>query len=99
MIQKFGYGEFKISGFLNHIDQIKGAFAIKKSEPELKEIINLGLSDFSQEDIKSIEEKYKVTRYAEIIDEDLIWKIFYTFLFILITILFFVVFLKIKNDE
>ncbi|MDN5126349.1 ABC transporter substrate-binding protein [Aliarcobacter butzleri] len=99
LIQKFGYGEFKISGFLNHIDQIKGAFAIKKSEPELKEIINLGLSDFSQEDIKSIEEKYKVTRYAEIIDEDLIWKIFYTFLFILITILFFVVFLKIKNDE
>ncbi|QKF78290.1 ABC transporter substrate-binding protein [Arcobacter defluvii] len=99
LIQKFGYGEFKISGFLNHIEPIKGAFAIKKTKPELKEIINFGLENFSHEDIEQIEEKYKVTRYKEVINKDLIWKIFYTFLFILITILFFVVFLKRKNDE
>ncbi|WP_195680984.1 ATP-binding protein [Aliarcobacter butzleri] len=99
LIQRFGYGEFKISGLLNHIEPIKGAFAIKKTKPELKEIINLGLEDFSQEDIKLIEEKYKVTRYTEIINEHLIWEIFYIFLFILIIIMFFVAFLKIKNDE
>ncbi|KLD99768.1 ABC transporter substrate-binding protein [Aliarcobacter butzleri] len=99
LIQRFGYGEFKISGLLNHIEPIKGAFAIKKTKPELKEIINLGLKDFSQEDIKLIEEKYKVTRYTEIVNEHLIWEIFYIFLFILSIILFFVIFLKVKNDE
>ena len=98
IIQNFGYGEFKISGFLNQIEPIKTAFAIKKTKPELTEIINLGLEDFSHEDMEFIEEKYKVTRYTEV-NKDLIWKIFYSFLFILITTLFFVIFLKRKNDE
>ena len=98
MIQKLGFNEFKISGFINK-EPIKIAFAVSKDKPELREILNLGLSYFSKEDIEAIEEKYKVTRYSTIINKNLIWKILILFTIISLTILFSIFFLKRKNDE
>ena len=99
VIQKFGYGKFKISGVLGTQKPIRGAFGIINTKPELLEIINLGLNDFDKKELEQIKEKWKVSRYETVIDNNLVWKIATIFLVILIFILGFMFMLRQHNKE
>ena len=99
IIQNFGYGKFKISGFLGNEEPIRGAFAVIKTKPELLEIINLGLNSFEKKELEQIKEKWKVIKYTTIIDNSLVWKIFTLLIPILIFITIFIVILKRHNNE
>ena len=99
IIQNFGYGKFKISGFLGNEKPIRGAFGVIKNKPELLEIINLGLNNFDKKELEQIKESWKVTRYSTIIDYELIWKLISAFIVILLFIFLFMVMLKRHNKE
>jgi PAS domain S-box-containing protein len=99
VIQKYGYGKFKISGVLGRDKPIKGSFGVINSKPELLNIINLGLKNIDKKDIEQIKEKWKITKYNTIIDNSLIWKVITIFIIILIFILAFVIILKRHNQE
>ncbi|MDD2888076.1 MAG: ABC transporter substrate-binding protein [Aliarcobacter sp.] len=99
IIQKFGYGKFKISGILGLNKPLEGAFGVINSKPELLEIINLGLLDFNKKELEQLKEKWKVSRYTTVIDYSLIWEVISIFIIILLFILFFLVILKKHNKE
>lgn len=99
LIQKYGYGIFKISGVLGSNNPIKTSFGVINTKPELLEIINLGISDFDKEELEQIKEKWKVTKYTTIVDDSLVWKIITVFIIILIFVLVFVIILKRHNRE
>ena len=82
IIQDFGYGRFKISGFIGNENPIRGAFAVINSKPELLEIINLGIKSFSKKELASIKESWKITRYGTVIDNSLTWRIITIFIII-----------------
>jgi PAS domain S-box-containing protein len=99
IIQNFGYGKFKISGFLGNEKPIRGAFGVIKNKPELLEIINLGLNNFDKKELEHIKESWKVTRYSTIIDYELIWKLVAIFIVILLFVFAFMMMLKRHNKE
>ncbi len=99
IIQRFGYGKFKISGILGLNKPLEGAFGVINSKPELLEIINLGLLDFNKKELEQIKEKWKVSRYTTVVDYGLIWEVISIFIIILFFILFFLVILRKHNKE
>ncbi|MDD2896118.1 MAG: ABC transporter substrate-binding protein [Aliarcobacter sp.] len=99
VIEKFGYGKFKISGILGINKPLEGAFGVINSKPELLEIINLGLLDFNKKELEQIKEKWKISRYTTIVDYSLVWEIISIFIIILIFIIFFLVILRRHNKE
>lgn len=99
VIHAFGYGKYKISGFLGNEKPIRGAFGVIDSKPELVEILNIGIDSFSQKELKEIKENWKVTRYSTIVDTDLVWKLIVGFLFIFSIVAIFVFILKRHNNE
>ena len=99
IIQDFGYGKFKISGFIGNENPIRGAFAVINSKPELLEIINLGIKSFSKKELASIKESWKITRYGTVIDNSLTWRIITIFIIILIFIVSFTIILRQHNKE
>ena len=99
IIQKFGYGKFKISGFLGSEKPIGGAFGVINTKPELLEIINLGINSFSKKELNQIKENWKVTRYSTIIDNSLVWRIITIFIIVLIFIVSFTIILRQHNKE
>lgn len=99
IIQKFGYGKFKISGILGINNPLKGAFGVINTKPELLEIINLGVNSFDKKDIEHIKEKWKVIKYTTIIDNSLVWKILSFLGPILIFAIIFIAILKRHNKE
>ena len=99
IIQKFGYGKFKISGFLGSEKPISGSFGVINTKPELLEIINLGINSFSKKELDQIKENWKVTRYSTIIDNSLVWRIITIFIIVLIFIVSFTIVLRQHNKE
>lgn len=99
IIQKFGYGKFKISGFLGSEKPIGGSFGVINTKPELLEIINLGINSFSKKELNQIKENWKVTRYSTIIDNSLVWRIITIFIIVLIFIVSFTIILRQHNKE
>ncbi|MFA7092769.1 MAG: transporter substrate-binding domain-containing protein, partial [Arcobacteraceae bacterium] len=99
VIQTFGYGKYKISGFLGNEKPIRGAFGVIDSKPELVEILNIGIESFSQKELKEIKENWKVTRYSTIVDTDLVLKLIVGFLFIFSIVAIVVFILKRHNKE
>lgn len=99
IIQKFGYGKFKISGIIGINKPLEGAFGVINNKPELLEIINIGLLYFNKKDLEQIKEKWKVSRYTTIVDYGLVWEIVSIFIIILIFIIVFLIILKRHNKE
>lgn len=99
IIQRFGYGKFKISGILGLNKPLEGAFGVINSKTELLEIINLGLLDFNKKELEQIKEKWKVSRYTTVVDYGLIREVISIFIIILFFILFFLVILRKHNKE
>ncbi len=99
IIEKMGYEKFKISGFLANEHTLQSSFGVLKNKPELLEILNLGLSQFSQNDLEKIKDTYKVARYKTIVDSSLIMEILAIFGIIMVGILLFIRTLKKHNKE
>ncbi|QKF67859.1 BvgS-like domain-containing two-component system sensor histidine kinase (NMT1, PAS domains) [Arcobacter venerupis] len=99
IIQKYGYGKFKISGVLGREKPIRGSFGVINTKPELLNIINLGINNIDKNEIEQIKEKWKVTKYNTIVDNSLIWRVVTIFIIILIFILAFVIILKRHNQD
>lgn len=99
MIQKFGYEKFKISGFLGKEKSLSGSFGIVNTKPELLEIINSELEDFSKEDMINIIKAWKITRYEDILDNSLALKLSFLFFTVYLFVLIFLIFLKKHNNE
>lgn len=99
MIQKYGYGKYKISGFLGNEKPIRGAFGVINTELELLEILNIGIDAFSPKELKELKENWKVTRYSTIVDTVLVWRLILGFLLILTVVATVVFILKRHNKE
>lgn len=99
IIQKFGYGKFKISGIIGINRPLKSAFGVINTKPELLEIINLGLNSFDKKELEQIKEKWKVSRYTTVIDNSLVWEILSIFIPILFFITIFIIILKRHNKD
>ena len=99
IIQDFGYGKFKISGFIESDKPIKGTFGVIKNKPELLEIINLELDVLGKTKLEEIKNSWKVTKYSTIVDNSLAWKISIFFIIILIFIILFILILNKHNKD
>lgn len=99
MIQTFGYGKYKISGFLGNEKPIRGAFGVLDSKPELVEILNIGIDSFSAKELKEIKENWKVTRHSTQVDTVLVWRLILGFLVILSVVAMVVFILRRHNKE
>lgn len=97
VIQDFGYGKYKISGFLAVEQPIQGGFAVIDSKPELLKSINIILDSISEKEIENIKEKWSLARYTQVVDNTLIWKIVIFFVVLLIIISLFAFVLRIHN--
>jgi signal transduction histidine kinase/ABC-type nitrate/sulfonate/bicarbonate transport system substrate-binding protein len=99
VIQDFGYGKYKISGFLALENPIRGGFAVIDSKPELLKAINIVLGNMSRQEIENIKEKWSLARYTQVVDNNLIWKTVAVFA-VLLSILSLVAFvLKVHNKN
>ena len=74
-IDKYGYGELKINGFLDKENVIKGSVGVQKEEPLLFSIMEKSLHALSPQKIDSIVKSWRLTRYHNIPDYSLVYKI------------------------
>jgi PAS domain S-box-containing protein len=99
IVQKFGYEKFKISEFLGKERSLSGSFGVINTKPELLKIINIGLEDFSKEDMINIRKAWDIIRYEDITDNNLALKLSFFFFIVYLFILIFLIFLKKHNTE
>lgn len=99
IVQKFGYEKFKISKFLGKERSLSGTFGVINTKPELLKIINVGLEDFSKEDMINIRKAWDIIRYEDITDNSLALKLSFFFFIVYLFILIFLIFLKKHNTE
>lgn len=99
IVQKFGYEKFKISKFLGKEKSLSGSFGVINTKPELLKIINVGLEDFSKEDMINIRKAWDIIRYEDITDNNLALKLSFFFFIVYLFILIFLIFLKKHNTE
>jgi len=74
-IDKFGYGKLKINGFLAKEHPIEGSIGVQKDEPILFKIMQKALAHISKEQIESIRNSWRISRYQTNIDYSLAVKI------------------------
>jgi len=74
-IDKYGYGKLKISGFLAKEHPIEGSIGVQKDEPILYSIIEKVLAQIPKEQIESIRNSWRISRYQTTIDYSLAIKI------------------------
>jgi len=70
-INKHGYGKLKINGFLAKERPIEGSIGVQKDEPILYSIIEKALSQIPKEQIESIRNSWRISRYQTTIDYSL----------------------------
>lgn len=97
VIQDFGYGKYKISGFLAVKNPIQGGFGVIDSKPELLKAIDIVLNSLSEKEIENIKEKWSLARYTQIVDNNLIWKTVTVFVVLLIIVSLLAFVLRIHN--
>lgn len=99
LIQDFGYGQYKISGFLAVENPIKGGFAVIDTKPELLKAINIILDNMSEKEIANIKEKWSLVRYTQVKDNDLILELVVGFVVLLLMLSLVAFILKIHNKK
>ena len=98
-IDKFGYGKLKINGFLAKERPIEGSIGVQKDEPVLFDIIQKTLAHIPQEQIESIRNSWRISRYQTTIDYSLAIKILLFMGIILLVMLYYHRKLKNFNKE
>ena len=77
LIDKHGYGELKVNGFLDNESTMQGSVGVQKSEPLLFSIIEKSLSTLVPYKIDNIVQNWRLTRYREVQDYSLAYKILF----------------------
>jgi len=72
LIEKYGYGTLKINGFLAKDDPIHISIGVQNNEPCLLNIINKSLHSISDTKIDMIVKNWRITRYNEKTDYQLV---------------------------
>ena len=98
-IDKFGYGKLKINGFLAKEKPIEGSIGVQKDEPILFDIIQKALAHIPKEQIESIRNSWRISRYQTTIDYSLAIKILLFMGIILLVMLYYHRKLKNFNKE
>jgi C4-dicarboxylate-specific signal transduction histidine kinase len=75
LIDKYGYGKFKVNGFLLKDGFAHGSIGVQKSEPILLSIIEKSLHAIPEEKKVAIVESWKMTRYHNGTDYSLVARI------------------------
>ena len=99
MIDEHGRGKLKINGFLakNHV--IKGSFASQKDDPVLTSILQKSFDDISSQQIDEIIKNWRLTRYHDNTNYNLIIKIVIIALIIVLIMIYYQRILHRTNDE
>ncbi len=68
IIQKYGFDQLKLNGFLAKNNPIKAGFGVIDTSPVLLEILNKGLLSLDEQTLDEITQKWRVTKYNPKID-------------------------------
>jgi len=97
LIDKYGYGELKINGFLDKKNVIQGSIGVQKDEPILLSIMEQSLNAISPKKIESIVESWRLTRYHNVQDYSLVYKILIAALILLSVMMYYQRRLKVSH--
>jgi signal transduction histidine kinase/ABC-type nitrate/sulfonate/bicarbonate transport system substrate-binding protein len=86
LFQKEFYADLKVTGKFD--EEWKLAVAISKDEPLLKDIFNKAIAHVSEEEKKSILNKWIAIKYDQAIDYTLVWKVLFISFLVLLAIFF-----------
>ena len=75
LINKYGYGKLKVNGFLPKENSFDGSIGVQEDEPILMNIIQKALDKITRQEIQESVHNWKITRYQQITDYSLVWKI------------------------
>jgi ABC-type nitrate/sulfonate/bicarbonate transport system substrate-binding protein len=75
IINNNGYGKLKVNGLFPKEHYLEGSIGVQKDEPILLSIIQKALDTISKEEIDDIVDHWKITRYQQIVDYSLVWKV------------------------
>ena len=89
LINKYGYGKLKVNGFFPQEDSFDGSIGVQKDEPILMSIIQKALDHISKQEMQTIKDNWKITRYQQIIDYSLVWKVLLVMGIILLVMLYY----------
>jgi len=99
LIDKYGYGELKINGFLAKENMIEGSVAVNNKMPILLSIIEKTLKDIDPQRVDAIIKSWRITRYHEKTDYSLAFIIFGVAFFVLGLLIYYQRKLKLSNSE
>jgi signal transduction histidine kinase/ABC-type nitrate/sulfonate/bicarbonate transport system substrate-binding protein len=99
VVNKYGYGKLKINGFLAKDRPISLGIGVQEDDPILLSIIEKSLAMISEEKIDKIFHSWRLLRYQNQTDYDLIIKLLVVVGFILLTLLYYQRKLKRFNIE
>ncbi|MCD6258196.1 MAG: ABC transporter substrate-binding protein [Helicobacteraceae bacterium] len=99
VVNKYGYGKLKINGFLAKDRPIPLSIGVQEDDPILLSIIEKSLAKISEQKIDKIFHSWRLTRYQNQTDYDLMIKILIIVGFILLTLLYYQRKLKRFNIE
>lgn len=88
-IDKYGYGNLKINGFLSKNYFIKGSIAVQEDEAILLSILQKGLNQISFFKIDKIMDSWRLTRYKKVIDYAIAWKVSAVVMIILLVMFYY----------
>jgi len=89
LIDKYGYGELKINGFLDKKNVIRGSVGVQKDNPILFSIIEKSLNAISPQKIDTIVKSWRLTRYHQVQDYSLVYKILIAALILLSVMMYY----------
>ncbi|WP_304543306.1 ABC transporter substrate-binding protein [Sulfurimonas microaerophilic] len=99
LIDKYGYGKLKITGFLAKNHPISTSIGVQKNEPVLASIIEKGLAQISKDRIDNILNEWRITRYHKSIDYTLVFATIVIMGLILLVMIYYQRKLKYFNRE
>ena len=99
LINKYGYGKLKINGFLAKEKPIKGSIGVLNEEKILYSIIDKVVGSIPYEEIKKIEDGWRIGRYKKDIDYAMTLKIMVIMFFVFIVMFYYQRKLKNFNRE
>lgn len=99
VVNKYGYGKLKINGFLAKDKPISLSMGVQKDDQILLSILNKSLAMIPEEKIDKIFHSWRLIRYQNQTDYDLVLKMLVVVAFILLTLLYYQRKLKRFNIE
>lgn len=99
LIDKHGQGKLKINGFLSKNNVFKGSLASPNDEPILARILQKTLNDIPVEHMDSITKSWRLTRYHDNTNYNLMIKIVISALILILIMVYYQRKLQISNDE